>query len=49
LARDVVDRGHEGSENAYKFELKKAGKEVTYKRHRGMMLQRILNNVREVD
>jgi hypothetical protein len=38
LARDVVGRGHEGSENAYKFELEKAGKEVTYVRHAGMML-----------
>ena len=49
MARDVVGRGHEGSENAYQFELQNVGKEVTCDRHGEMMLQRILNNVREVD
>ena len=34
MARDLVRRGHEESENAYKFELEKAGKEVTCERQR---------------
>lgn len=32
--RDVAGRGDEESENAYKFELEKAGKEVKCERHR---------------
>lgn len=46
--RDVVGRGHEGSENAYQFELKKQGKWLHVRGRGEMMLQRILNNVREV-